>query len=154
MKTIATIIAVFTVSILTVAFAQEQRKNIRKEMKSVEKKVEMEDVNGEKVLTIITTENGNTTEERYVGAEAETKMKEIMSSSAPTTVKKEKVEKQVEMTVENGQKKLVVKETKADGSTTEEVYEGEEAQRKHDEIMRKESSSSRRFERKIEKKND
>ena len=48
-----------------------------KEKKEIRKEVEVDMIDGEKVLTIKTTENGKKTVEKYKGAEAEKKMKEM-----------------------------------------------------------------------------
>lgn len=54
--------------------AQTEKEKVTKELK---KEVTVEEVNGEKVLTIKTTEDGKTTEEIYKGAEAEVKLREM-----------------------------------------------------------------------------
>lgn len=57
-----------------------------------------------------------------------------MSFAQQTEVKKREVRKEVEMTDENGVKKLVIK-TEEDGKVTEEVYMGEEADKKLAELQ-------------------
>ena len=51
----------------------------------VTKEVNVEEKNGEKVLTIATTENGKTTNEVYKGAEADAKLKELDAEKSGTT---------------------------------------------------------------------
>lgn len=51
----------------------------------VTKEVNVEEKNGEKVLTIATIENGKTTNEVYKGAEADAKLKELDAEKSGTT---------------------------------------------------------------------
>jgi major membrane immunogen (membrane-anchored lipoprotein) len=51
----------------------------------VTKEVNVEEKNGEKVLTIATTENGKTTNEVYKGAEADAKLKELDAEKSGTS---------------------------------------------------------------------
>ncbi|MGE0560600.1 MAG: hypothetical protein AB7O47_02175 [Flavobacteriales bacterium] len=52
---------------------------------TVTKEVHVEDNNGEKVLTIATTENGKSTKEVYKGAEADAKLKELNAEKSGST---------------------------------------------------------------------
>lgn len=77
-----------------VAFGQEKTE--------VRKEVNMEEVNGEKKLTVKTTKNGNVTEEIYKGAAAEQKLAELDKEAAELQKNQEAknkvvVEKNVEM---------------------------------------------------------
>lgn len=53
--------------------------------REVKKEVNLEDVNGEKVLTIKTTEGTNTKTEVYKGAEADAKLAELEKEKSGTT---------------------------------------------------------------------
>ena len=55
----------------------EKKQEIRKEVK-------VEEENGIKVMTIVTTENGKTKTETYKGAEAEAKLKEMEAKQSGT----------------------------------------------------------------------
>ena len=80
MKKITLCIAAFALMAITtqVNAQTETKKEIRKE-------VNVEEVNGEKVLTISTTENGNTKKEIFKGAEADKKMAELKQHKSGTT---------------------------------------------------------------------
>jgi hypothetical protein len=66
---------------------------LKEEGNQVRKEVNYEEVNGEKVLTIVTTENGVTSTEVYKGAEAELKLKEIQEGGDPAAAKKKELQK-------------------------------------------------------------
>jgi hypothetical protein len=65
---------------------------LKEEGKEVRKEVNYEEVNGEKILTIVTTENGVTSTEVYKGAEAELKLKEIQEGGDPAAAKKKELQ--------------------------------------------------------------
>ena len=73
-------------------FAQE-RKEPKKEIKSVKKTVRLQETKEERKMTIVTDENGKKTEVVFKGKEAETKMNSI--SNAPSGTKKEVTHRQV-----------------------------------------------------------
>lgn len=58
----------------------------------------------------------------------------VMTFAQQKEVKKREIRKEVEMTDDNGQKKLVIK-TEENGKVTEEVYKGEEADKKLAELQ-------------------
>lgn len=131
MKKLALLAIAFIAS--TALFAQTEKKVEKVEKiervekidkKEVRKEVKFEENNGEKTLTITTSENGKVTEEVYKGAEAEKKMQEMEAS-----MKSEKITEDVEVTDENGVKvvKIVRNEN---GKITEEVYKGADAEKK------------------------
>ena len=91
----------------------------------------MEDNNGKRVLTIITTENGNVMEEVYEGRAADLKMTELRSDDS-MEFKEESQEVRVEMD-KNGQNKLTVI-TKKNGQEMEELYVGLKADQKMKEL--------------------
>lgn len=98
------------------SFAQDKTQ-IRKEVKVEEK-------NGEKMMTIITEENGKTTEEVYKGAEVDTKLAELqnmeMSEVETEDVKVEHI---------NGEKTVTITRKSKDQETIE-VLKGEAADAK------------------------
>jgi biopolymer transport protein ExbD len=80
MKKITLTVALFVLfSMLNTITAQEKVK------KEVKKEVNVEKVNGEKVLTIKTTEDGKTTTQVYKGEEANKKMEELSKHKSGTT---------------------------------------------------------------------
>lgn len=104
---------IFSVFAITLAFnsanaQSEKKQEIRKEVKVTEE-------NGEKVMTIITTENGKTKTEIYKGAEADAKLKELEASmpkeSGTKKVVKVRPDGKKEMRVE---KHVIRKEEKVD----------------------------------------
>ena len=101
----------------------------QKEKKEVIKKVEVQEVNGEKVMTITTTENGVQTQEVVRGAEAEQRMNEF-----PLKEEGNEVRKEVNYEEVNGEKVLTIMTTE-NGVTTTEVYKGAEAELKLKEIQ-------------------
>ncbi|MCE2681959.1 MAG: hypothetical protein ACK49D_11810 [Flavobacteriia bacterium] len=102
---------------------------VQKEKKEVIKNVEVQEVNGEKVMTITTTENGVQTQEVVRGAEAEQRMNEF-----PLKEEGNEVRKEVNYEEVNGEKVLTIMTTE-NGVTTTEVYKGAEAELKLKEIQ-------------------
>jgi len=101
----------------------------QKEKKEVIKNVEVQEVNGEKVMTITTTENGVQTQEVVRGAEAEQRMQEF-----PLKEEGNEVRKEVNYEEVNGEKVLTIVTTE-NGVTSTEVYKGAEAELKLKEIQ-------------------
>ena len=101
----------------------------QKEKKEVIKKVEVQEVNGEKVMTITTTENGVQTQEVHTGAEAEQRLNEF-----PLKEEGNEVRKEVNYEEVNGEKVLTIVTTE-NGVTSMEVYKGAEAELKLKEIQ-------------------
>lgn len=102
---------------------------VQKEKKEVIKNVEVQEVNGEKVMTITTTENGVQTQEVVRGAEAEQRMQEF-----PLKEEGNEVRKEVNYEEVNGEKVLTIVTTE-NGVTSTEVYKGAEAELKLKEIQ-------------------
>ena len=76
MKTVTMIIAGLFITTLSMnSFGQKKGKEIKKEIR-------MEDDNGKRVLTIITTEDGKVMEEVFEGRAADEKMKELQSDKS------------------------------------------------------------------------
>lgn len=82
MKKATTIIS--AIALLAICSGTATAQSSATKMK-VTKEVNVEDKNGEKVLTIATTENGKTTKEVYKGAEADAKLKELNAEESGTT---------------------------------------------------------------------
>lgn len=108
-------------------YAQEGTK------KEVRKEVRMEENNGEKVLTIITEENGTVTEEVFTGDEAETMLDEMMDGNGPD----EGVKKEIEVEIINGEKTVTIT-TIEGGQVRKEKYIGEDADAKLKELQESE----------------
>eukprot|EP01006_Ploeotia_vitrea_P005403 TRINITY_DN117312_c0_g1_i1.p1 TRINITY_DN117312_c0_g1~~TRINITY_DN117312_c0_g1_i1.p1 ORF type:complete len:174 (+),score=24.99 TRINITY_DN117312_c0_g1_i1:26-547(+) len=156
------------------AFGQKEGKK-----KEIRKEIRMEEENGEKVLHVSTTENGKTTEEVYKGAEAEAKLKEIEAEAkvlekeaAADPNKKvvlereevkesgdkkkskknsEEVRQEVKVGEKDGVKTVKVRTTK-NGMVKEEVYEGEAAEKKLQEMESKSEQGSGQREKEVRKK--
>ena len=125
MKAVTMIIAGLFITTLSMnSFGQKKGKEIKKEIR-------MEDNNGKRVLTIITTENGNVMEEVYEGRAADLKMTELRSDDS-MEFKEESQEVRVEMD-KNGENKLTVI-TKTNGQEMEELYVGLKADQKMKEL--------------------
>jgi len=82
------------------------------EKKEISKEVKVEEIGGEKVMTITTTENGSTSTEVYKGADADAKIKEMEKETEGTSTKTTKtVGPDGKMKVEV-EKKVVEKKSK------------------------------------------
>lgn len=122
-------------------FAQE------KVEKSIKKEVKMEDENGQKTLTITTTENGVVTEEVFTGEEADAKMEELLAAENRT----EEVKKEVRVEEVDGERKVTITTT-ANGRIKEEVYTGEDAEKKIRELEAGEEDQEMSLEKALMKK--
>jgi hypothetical protein len=134
------ILGLFAVAISTVVVAQEEGRTIeKKELKTIKKEVKVEEKNGVKTLTISTDENGNKSEQIYVGEEADKKLAELNEGA----VREEgEVKKEVKMEEIDGKKKLTII-TKSNGNENIEVFEGEEAEAKLKELENDKPSQKR-----------
>jgi hypothetical protein len=124
MKKLTLLTALFVLA-TNLMFAQ----TVQREKKEVTKNVEVQEVNGEKVMTITTTENGVQTQEVVKGAEAEQRMQEF-----PLKEEGNEVRKEVNYEEVNGEKVLTIMTTE-NGVTSTEVYKGAEAEMKLKEIQ-------------------
>lgn len=122
-----------TVSLLAVsAFGQEEKKEVKH---TIQKEINVEEENGEKVVTIVTEENGTKTEEVYKGEAAEEKLAELENQHAEIQVIEveeeieQNVQKEVTMEEVNGEKVLTIKTIK-DGKEEVEVLKGEAAEQR------------------------
>jgi hypothetical protein len=102
-------------------FAQEQKKEIKQ---SIQKEVFLEENNGERVLTIKTTNNGVETIETYKGEAIAEKLKEFESVQEDRDVREE-----ISVKEENGEKTVTVTTT-INGQQKVEVLTGEAAEKK------------------------
>lgn len=101
-----------------------------KEVKEVKKEVRVENENGVKTVEIVTVSNGQETKEIYTGEEADAKLAEL---EAGVVEVKEEVRKEVKMEEVDGVKKLTIR-TESNGKVEEEIYMGEEADKKLKEL--------------------
>ncbi len=93
-------------------------------LQEIKREVRVEEKNGLKTMTLITTSNGEVTEEVFTGEEAEKKLAEMDPQSELNQERKE-----VEYTVDGEEKRLVIRKEE-NGEITEEVYTGAEAEEK------------------------
>lgn len=112
MKKITTIIS--AIAFLTILVGTASAQSSATTMK-VNKDVTVEDKNGEKVLTISTTENGKLTQEVYKGAEADAKLKELDAEKASSN--------QAARTETNGKKAMKVEKKIVRKEEVEETIE-------------------------------
>ena len=135
MKTLTLTITALVLS--TGLFAQEKERKIEKqEVRSIKKEVRMEEENGQKTLTIITSENGQETKEVYQGDAADKKLEELMTEH--DVENDAEVNKEVKVEEIDGLKRVTVI-TKEGGTETVEVFEGPDADKK---LMELESEGS------------
>lgn len=119
MKQTYTYIATALLSLIAFGSQAQEMKEVKKEIR---KEVNLKEENGEKTLTITTTENGKVTEEVYKGEAAEAKMAEFET-------KEGEVREEVNVIENNGEKTVTVTKT-VNGETTVEVLTGAEADAK------------------------
>lgn len=106
--------------------------------KEITKEINVTEENGQKKLTITSTEDGKSTTETYTGKEAEAKIKELESGEEVTVhiesdEKPADVSRDVLMKEIDGEKVLTVTTTE-NGKTTTETYKGTEADAKLKEL--------------------
>ncbi|TNF48279.1 MAG: hypothetical protein EP305_05865 [Bacteroidetes bacterium] len=136
----------FVAFLLVGGFASAQVKSEKQVVKNeVKKEVSIEEVNGEKTLTIRTSSNGTETLEVYKGQEAEEKIAAMNAESEA------KVEERVYVEEINGVKTVKIERTE-NGVTSVEQYQGEEADRKLQEMESRELRKNQRMELKKEMK--
>ena len=129
-KTLTFIVLIVACTLTGTVFSQE------KKSKEIKKEVIMEEEDGVKTLTITTTSNGQKSEEKYTGEEADAKLAEMMEGRGES----DEIKKEVKMEEVNGEKKLTII-TSRKGKIREEVYIGEEAEAKMKELEKGEKSS-------------
>lgn len=130
-KKILFISAITLLLISSNTFAQEEATNsTKKEIKNIQKEVNVEEKDGVKTLTITTTTNGVIEKEVYVDADADAKMAEIKNDMEVSSEGKE-----IEMKVEvvDGVTHMKIKTTE-NGVVTFEEFEGEAAEKKIKEL--------------------
>jgi len=115
--------------------------------KKIERKINIEEENGVKKLTITTTEDGEEKTETYEGAEAEEYLEKMKEENKLKVFSKDggsrfafffdsdsgDVDKEINVTVEDGIKKLTITTT-VDGKEKVEEYIGDEADKKLKEL--------------------
>ena len=111
--------------------------NSKESTETIEKKVSIEEVNGEKHLTISTITNGDKIVEEFVGEEAEEKIKvlekERLTHEAMVGYEDKKID--VRLEDKNGEKSLTIITTE-NGKEKIEVFEGDEVDPKLEEIKK------------------
>lgn len=123
MKQTYTFIATAVLSLMVFGSQAQEVKEVKKEIR---KEVNLQEENGEKTLTITTTENGKVTEEVYKGEAAEAKLAEFET-------KEGEVREEVNVIENNGEKTVTITKT-VNGETTVEVLTGAEADAKMKEL--------------------
>jgi len=123
MKQTYTFIATAVLSLMTFVSQAQEVKEVKKEIR---KEVNLQEENGEKTLTITTTENGKVTEEVYKGEAAEAKLAEFETREG-------EVREEVNVIDNNGEKTVTITRT-VNGETTVEVFTGAEADAKLKEL--------------------
>jgi hypothetical protein len=119
MKKTYTFITAALFSLIAIGSQAQEVKEVKKEIR---KEVNLKEENGEKTLTVSTTENGKVTEEVYKGEAAEAKMVEFEPQAG-------EVREEVNVIENNGEKTVTVTKT-VNGETTVEVLTGAEADAK------------------------
>ena len=132
-------------------------------------KVEVDDENGEKEITVTTNEDGEEKVETYKGKEADEYMDKMKDEHSITIdidsdsdedliwihekdFDTKNIEKKIDVKIEDGVKKVTIKTTK-DGKETVEVYEGDEADKfldgmhneKHNVIIKKHMKDGKKY---------
>jgi hypothetical protein len=130
MKKIVLVAVVFVST--AVVFGQQEKVATKKVVKKeVKKEVRMELVDGEKTLTIKTEGDGVTKTQVYKGEQATEKMAELEGVAGAEEEMNEK--KEVRLEEIDGKKKLTVTTTRG-SKVEEEVFVGEEADKKIEEL--------------------
>lgn len=132
MKSLIVFIILFWSTLLTTGvFAQSDTKQIRKE-------VQLEQLNDDIVLTIKTTDGDKVTEEIYTGEEAKKMLSELEKVDEEKIISSEEIKEEIHLEEVEGIKKLTIKKTQ-NGETSEEIYFGEDADKKIAEIESREN---------------
>lgn len=110
----------------TSGFAQE----VNETSKEIQMEIRVEDENGMQTVEIRTIEDGKERIEIYQGEAAEKKLEEIQSQLGED---REQIKKEVILEETDGLKKLTIRTENSEG-TTEEVYLGEDVDKKMKEL--------------------
>jgi len=148
MRKLTIVACALIASVSTYAQTEKKEKKVDKvERKEVRKEVKLEEENGVKTLTITTKTGGVVTNEVYTGADADKKLKEMEEAG---NLENKEVSEDVDVTIENGVKTLKIKRNE-NGKITEELYTGEDADKKLKEMeMAPDTKKGERMERRIE----
>jgi len=111
-----------------VGYGQQSKVAVKKEVK---KEVKLESVSGEKTLTIETEEGGITKTQVFRGDQVDDKLKEMEAFVAGVNEMQETIEIKLEEI--DGNNKLTISRTTAN-ETTEEIFLGDEADKKLEEL--------------------
>ena len=142
MKTKTIIVGLLSIFLISgSAFGQEvptaEQAPVKEEStkKEVRKEIQMEDADGLKTLTIITDENGVVSKEVLVGDEAEAKLAELMPQMEEMSEEVLTEEERIEVAVDDdGNLQSVTVKKSLNGEETIEVFTGEEAKQKLEEL--------------------
>ena len=115
----------------------------------VKKEVIVEDENGEMKLIVRTTSGTNISEETYTGDEAKSKLAEFENNQGQETTLVTETDEEISINEVDGQRELRIKTTE-NGVVKEEVYTGEEAEKKIKEL--EETKTFRTTEKRVEKR--
>lgn len=115
----------------TGVWAQSDTKQIRKE-------VQLEQLNDEIVLTIKTIDGDKVKEEIYTGDEAEKMLSELEKVDEEKIISSEEIKEEIHLEEIEGIKKLTIKKTQ-NGEISEEIYFGQDADKKIAEIESREN---------------
>lgn len=135
MKTAIIFTGLLTGLFLSGSCSAQEPKTTKKE---ITKEISVTDENGEKKVTITTTEDGKTSTETYTGKEAEARLKELESGEdisvrVETEEQPAAISRDVLMKEIDGEKVLTVTTTE-NGKTSTETYKGAEAETKLKEL--------------------
>lgn len=132
MKKLIAFTTLFCSIVLTTGvWAQSDTKQIRKE-------VQLEQLNDDIVLTIKTTDGDKVTEEIYTGEEAKKMLSELEKVDEEKIISSEEIKEEIHLEEVEGIKKLTIKKTQ-NGEISEEIYFGEDADKKIAEIESREN---------------
>lgn len=125
------ITGLFALNFGLISFAQEKTNSNTE----IRKEVEMEEVNGEKVLTIRTTANGTVSAEVFKGEAADKKLAELQKEHGEA----QQVREEVMVKEINGEKTVTITRTE-NGLVSTEVLTGTDADRKLEELKKAEAT--------------
>ena len=122
-------ILILSLTLIASAFSSDSFAQEQEVAKQLKKEVRVEEENGVNTVTITTTNGETVTEEKYSGEEAEATLAELSGESA----QREETTKEVEIIEENGERSVVITTT-INGQKSQEIYTGEDADRKIEEM--------------------
>lgn len=126
-------IGLLTGALLLIGLSQQACAQKKTERKEITKEVKVTEDNGEKVVTVVSSEDGKSKTETYKGAEADKKLKELDGSDAPMDAPKMENGRNINMNEINGVKTLTIT-TVENGKSKTETFTGADAEKKMAEI--------------------